>query len=146
MGVALRSTDPLAAPRPGAGLRDLRIAHHDGTRRAPAAHAGRLLRARGVLRGAAAPVMVNGKKLRLLDGYASVTGIEYEMYDMFGIYYETVAPEAFDQTLAAHPDVAFLVNHKGLTMARTVARQGEDPTLLLDADPRGLHSAAYVNP
>src|SRR5260370_30373402 len=110
MGVALRSTDTLAAPRTRAELRDLRIAHHDGNRRALPGHAARLLPVRAVLRAAAAPVMVNGKKLRLLDGYASVTGIQYEMYDMFGIYYETVAPEAFAQTLAAHPDVAFLVN------------------------------------
>jgi hypothetical protein len=87
------------------------------------------------------PVKVNGKDLHQLDGYASVVGVEYEMYDMFGIFYERVAPEAFDVTLAANPDVAFLVNHKGLTMARTT-----NGTLQLEADPRGLHSLAYVNP
>jgi len=42
--------------------------------------------------------------------------------------------------------VAFLVNHKGLSMARTVGRGGEPPTLTLDSDPRGLHARAYVNP
>jgi len=87
-----------------------------------------------------APVQVGGKERTQLDGYASVVGVEYEMYDMFGPFGETIAPEAFDETLAADPDVAFLVNHRGLTMARTVNK-----TLTLEADPRGLHSLAYVN-
>jgi HK97 family phage prohead protease len=88
---------------------------------------------------------INGKQFAQLDGYASVTGIEYEMWDIFGPYGETIHPDAFTQTLAASPDVAFLVNHKGLVMARTKNPSG-DPTLILDADPRGLHSRAYVNP
>src|SRR5262249_31557480 len=45
------------------------------------------------------------------------------------------------KTLAANPDVAFLVNHKGVTMARTT-----NATLQLAADARGLHSLAFVNP
>jgi HK97 family phage prohead protease len=86
-------------------------------------------------------VLINGKSMEQLDGYASVTGVEYEMWDMWGPYGEKVAPTAFDKTLGANPDVAFLINHRGLTLARTSAG-----TLTLDADPRGLHSLAYVNP
>jgi HK97 family phage prohead protease len=88
----------------------------------------------------------DGVQLHQLDGYATVFEIEYEMWDMFGPYGETVAGDAADETLAANPDVAFLVNHKGLTMARTRSREGRRPTLELDADPRGLHAEAYVNP
>ena len=86
-------------------------------------------------------VLVNGKSMIALDGYASMTGLEYEMWDMFGPYGETIDPRAFDWTLSRSPDVAFLVNHKGLTMART-----SKGTLNLDNDPRGLHSEAFVNP
>jgi hypothetical protein len=64
-------------------------------------------------------VMHNGKELAQLDGYASVTGIAYDMWDMFGPYTESIDPDAFTDTLAAKPDVAFLLNHKGMTMART---------------------------
>jgi HK97 family phage prohead protease len=87
------------------------------------------------------PVTLNGKSMHQLDGYASVVGVEYEMWDMFGPFGETIDPKAFDQTLAAGPDVAFLVNHKGLTMARTT-----NGTLTLEADPRGLHALAFLNP
>ncbi|HMH90729.1 MAG TPA: HK97 family phage prohead protease [Streptosporangiaceae bacterium] len=83
----------------------------------------------------------NGKKHNQLDGYASVTGIEYEMWDMWGPYGETVSQSAFDATLAADPVVVFLINHTGLPLART-----DNGTLLLDADPRGLHMLAYANP
>lgn len=87
------------------------------------------------------PVMIGGKSLHQLDGYATMYGVEYDMYDMFGIYYESVHPDAASITLAADPDVAFLVNHRGMTMART-----RNATLQLDSDPRGLHALAYVNP
>jgi hypothetical protein len=129
-----------------ADLRSLRAERLGGSRRGLPGEAARLQPFRATFRAAAAPVMLNGKKMRQLDGYASITGIEYEMWDMFGPYGETVAPTAFDKTLAANPDVAFLVNHRGLTMARTVAAKGYDPTLLLDADPRGLHMVSYLNP
>ena len=89
------------------------------------------------------PVKVAGKELQRLDGYASVVEQRYPMWDMWGEYGETIAAEAFDATLAAGPDVAFLVNHRGVTMART---KGSTPTLTLDADPRGLHMEALVNP
>ena len=50
----------------------------------------------------------NGQQLYHLTGSPSVTDKPYEMYDMFGPYEEIVAREAFTDTLAAEPDVAFL--------------------------------------
>lgn len=76
-----------------------------------------------------------------VDGYASIVGRKYDMWDMFGEYTELVMPGAFDETLAAKPDVAFLTNHRGVTMARTT-----NGSLQLSADNKGLHSLAYLNP
>jgi HK97 family phage prohead protease len=79
--------------------------------------------------------------LNQLDGYASMVDRAYEMWDFVGPYEEVVAAGAFDATLAANPDVAYLVNHKGVTMARTT-----NGTLELEADALGLRTRAYVNP
>lgn len=76
-----------------------------------------------------------------LSGVASVTETPYEMWDMFGPYTETVSATAFDDSLSRRPDVAFLVNHGGLTMARTT-----NGTLLLSASPQGLGTEAWLNP
>lgn len=89
----------------------------------------------------AQPVERDGKSLIQLDGYASTTNKPYEMWDMFGPYTEKVAGGAFDVTLAADPDVAYLVNHKGVTMARTT-----NHTLELEADGLGLRTRGFVNP
>ena len=123
-----------------AEVRAMRAAALGGQRRGLTGGAARLepFRAHFIRRE---NVVIGGKEMAPLDGYASITGIEYEMYDMFGLYYEQVAPAAFDATLAASPDVAFLLNHRGMTMARTT-----NGTLELDADPRGLHARAFVNP
>src|SRR6266487_3590060 len=59
----------------------------------------------------------NGKPMYNLLGIASVTDTPYDMYDMFGPYEEIIDHRAFDATLAADPDVAFLLNHRGMTMA-----------------------------
>ena len=83
----------------------------------------------------------DGKELHQLDGYASVVDKPYEMWDFLGPYTEVVAAGAFDDTVAADPDVAFLVNHRGMTMARTTAG-----TLELEADALGLRSRAFLNP
>jgi HK97 family phage prohead protease len=88
----------------------------------------------------------NGKPMYNLVGVASVTDQPYEMYDMFGPYEEIIAREAFTATLAADPDVAFLVNHRGLTMARTRAKEGSQRTLSLRMVDQGLESDAWVNP
>jgi HK97 family phage prohead protease len=63
------------------------------------------------------------------------------MWDMFGPYQEGVSRGALDESLKRTPDVAFLVNHKGVTMARTTSG-----TLELAADSTGLAMVAYLNP
>jgi|GEM_PF-993652 len=83
----------------------------------------------------------NGQQLYYLDGIASVTDRRYRMWDTFGEYDEIVERSAFAETLAASPDVAFLLNHKGMTMARTQAN-----TLTLSMTERGLRSQAWLNP
>jgi HK97 family phage prohead protease len=83
----------------------------------------------------------DGKELHQLDGIASVTDRAYEMWDLFGPYNEIIEGDAFDETLAANPDVAFLVNHRGVTMARTT-----NGSLELSVDGLGLHARAFVNP
>jgi HK97 family phage prohead protease len=82
-----------------------------------------------------------GQERYQLDGYATVFGRGYEMWDLFGPYREFVDQGAADDTIAANPDVAFLVNHRGVTMARTTAK-----TLELEVDALGLRSRAFVNP
>jgi HK97 family phage prohead protease len=74
-------------------------------------------------------------------GYASVTETPYDMWDMFGPYTETIASTAFDQTLADSADVAFLLNHGGMTLARTASG-----TLRLEADDTGLLTDADLDP
>jgi len=86
-------------------------------------------------------VMRDGKELVELEGYASVVETPYDMWDFFGPYQEVISARAFDKTLAAKPDVAFLVNHRGVTMARTT-----NNTLQLSTDSTGLLSRAWLNP
>jgi HK97 family phage prohead protease len=81
-----------------------------------------------------------GGTLVELQGYASTTEQPYEMYDMFGAYDEVVRRGAFGKTLAEGADVSFLVNHGGLTMARTKAE-----TLRLEEDSTGCLSIATLN-
>jgi HK97 family phage prohead protease len=82
----------------------------------------------------------NGQLMYHLTGIASVTNTPYEMYDMFGPYEEVMDHHAFDETLANEPDVAFLVNHRGLSMARTT-----NGTLELSMVKEGLNSEAWLN-
>lgn len=88
----------------------------------------------------------NGKPMNNLVGIASVTNTPYEMYDVFGPYEETIDHGAFSETLAADPDVAFLLNHRGMTMARTRAKEGSDRTLSLRMVNEGLEADAWLNP
>lgn len=88
----------------------------------------------------------NGKPMYNLLGIASVTETPYEMYDMFGPYEETIDHAAFNETLAADPDVAFLLNHRGMTMARTRSKEGSQRTLSLRMVSEGLESDAWLNP
>lgn len=75
------------------------------------------------------------------QGYASRTETPYPMFDMFGEYTETIKTGAFGRTLKDGPDVAFLINHSGMTMARTKAG-----SLDLAEDGIGLDSQARFNP
>lgn len=83
----------------------------------------------------------NGQQMYHLSGIASVTDVPYEMYDDFGPYEEVVVASAFSETLAADPDVAFLINHRGLSLARTT-----NDTLQLELTSMGLQSDAWLNP
>lgn len=69
-----------------------------------------------------------------LVGHASVFG---QVAEVRGGY-ERIAPEAFDRALAEKHDVALLVNHDGLPLARTTSgtlRLGKDAEgLTVDAD------------
>ncbi len=83
----------------------------------------------------------NNQERFKVEGYASVVEKKYRMWDMFGEYDEIVSQGAFDETLSKNPDVAYLVNHRGVTMARTV-----NGSLELKADGKGLFTVAYLNP
>jgi HK97 family phage prohead protease len=83
----------------------------------------------------------NNQEKAKLVGTASVAEKRYRMWDMFGEYDEVVDQAAFNETLSKSPDVAYLVNHKGVTMARTTSG-----SLLLSSDSQGLQTEAYVNP
>jgi HK97 family phage prohead protease len=83
----------------------------------------------------------DGKELYHLHGYATVFDTPYPMWDMFGEYDEIVRGGAADLTLAKEPDVSFLVNHGGVTMARTT-----NGSLELEADKVGLAQDAWLNP
>lgn len=86
-------------------------------------------------------VDVGDKQFYRLEGHASTTEQPYEMWDFWGPYTEVVSRGAFARTLGSNPDVAFLVNHSGLTMARTTAG-----TLELSEDEIGLLAGALLNP
>jgi HK97 family phage prohead protease len=83
----------------------------------------------------------SGGETLLFEGYACVTEAPYEMYDLFGPYTEVVRSGAFKKTLSEGADVPFLVNHEGLTLART-----KSGTLRLSEDSSGLHTEADLDP
>lgn len=85
----------------------------------------------------------DGKSFHQLEGVASVVETWYQMYDFWGPFEEKIAAGAFDKTLAADPDVAFLLNHRGMTMART--KKSRTLELFLDEDG-SLASRAFLNP
>ncbi|MEV6046043.1 HK97 family phage prohead protease [Streptomyces xanthochromogenes] len=74
-------------------------------------------------------------------GYACVTEQGYEIEDWLGPYTEVVRQGAFTKTLSEGADVPFLVNHGGLTLART-----KSGTLRLAEDGTGLHTEADLDP
>lgn len=83
----------------------------------------------------------SGGEALTFTGYACVTETPYEMSDWAGPFTEVVRQGAFAKTLAESADVPFLVNHGGLTLART-----KSGTLQLSEDDTGLHTEASLDP
>lgn len=75
------------------------------------------------------------------SGYASVVERAYEMEDLFGPFDETITQGAFKRTIADGCDTAFLLNHEGMSLART-----KSGTLKLSEDGTGLYSEAVLDP
>lgn len=86
-------------------------------------------------------VTQNGEEKVHFNGIASVTDTPYRMYDWLGEYDEVITRSAFEQALATQPDVAYLINHAGISMARTTSG-----SLILGMTPTGLGMDAYCNP
>lgn len=82
-----------------------------------------------------------------LSGVASRTGVYYDVAGgTWPGWREMIMPGAFRRTLDHGPDVAFLVNHEGLPLARTTAGTLalREVTQTSDA-PAGLHMDAQVD-
>lgn len=88
---------------------------------------------------------VDGRSVYEVEGYATVYDRGYEMWDKAGSYTELVNPHALDRSLASQPNVAFLVNHAGVAMARTRMSGGRNPSLILRSDSTGLGINAWLN-
>jgi len=88
-----------------------------------------------------------GREMYQTDGYFTVYGRGYEMWDMYGPYQEEVVQGAGAVSLAGKPDTNFLINHTGLALARTGGPwNGNRGTLeLTEQDVGGWHRA-YLNP
>jgi HK97 family phage prohead protease len=78
----------------------------------------------------------------VVRGYASLFNSVYSVGGGpdFGGFDEQVDRAAFDKTLSAKPDVHFLINHEGRSLART-----KSGTLALATDKTGLLSEARVD-
>ena len=78
----------------------------------------------------------------LVRGYASLFNSPYPVAGgpEKGGWIESIDKKAFDVTLAAKPDVHFLINHEGATLART-----KSGTLKLSTDNKGLLSEARID-
>jgi HK97 family phage prohead protease len=82
-----------------------------------------------------------GAESLTFTGYACVTEVGYTMSDWLGDFTEVVRKGAFTKTLSENADVPFLVNHGGLTLART-----KSGTMELSEDDTGLHVEARLDP
>jgi HK97 family phage prohead protease len=78
--------------------------------------------------------------LLTFDGYATVYERGYEMWDWYGPYTEIVSAGAGAVSLSRSPDVAFLLNHRGMTLART-----KSGTLTLTEEEVGLRAVASLD-
>lgn len=77
----------------------------------------------------------------IVEGYASVFDVTYEVNDWLGSYEEMVAGGAFSRTLQERADVRLLINHEDLPLART-----KSGTLELWQDHVGLGYRAPLDP
>ena len=85
-----------------------------------------------------------GSRVELV-GYASTYNQPYQMWDGFGDYQEVARAGMCAKALAEGCDVAYLLNHGGLTLARTKNGLGLEPSLRLAEDSTGLHTTAVLN-
>lgn len=83
----------------------------------------------------------NGQQRYHVYGHASVVERPYEMWDTFGPYKEIIGRDGIASALAADPDMAFLTNHRGVTMARTTSG-----SLVLGLDDIGFAIDGWLNP
>ena len=72
-----------------------------------------------------------------VQGYATVFDQET---DIAGIFREVIRPGAFRNAIERGDDVAFLINHGGLPLARSTSR-----TLALSEDTRGLRISTTLD-
>jgi HK97 family phage prohead protease len=98
------------------------------------------------------PNGAGGMNLRF-TGFACVTGDDaaYEMEDWLGPWTESVSIGAFTKTLAEGADCAFLLNHAGMTLARTKPgtlklAEESNPTASPIYGVTGLHTEALLDP
>lgn len=82
-----------------------------------------------------------GGSILTYTGYAYAAEQTYTMYDMFGEYEEVMRNGAAKSTIAQGCDTAFLLNHEGMTLART-----KPGTLQLSEDDFGLLTVAQFDP
>lgn len=88
----------------------------------------------------ASKVRRNGKDMFRTEGFFTVYNRGYPMWDSFGEYEEQVGSRSGAKSLARDPDVAWLENHRGITMART--RNG---TLILSELSEGGWHEGFLN-
>lgn len=83
-----------------------------------------------------------------VSGFASVTEVPYQMFDLFGPYTEVVSRDAFDVTLAGSPLVEFTINHaRGGSIPMAHTRNGTlDLSAIKDGETTGLWYDARVDP
>lgn len=94
----------------------------------------------------AEPEKRNGKDMVHTSGYFTAYDRCYPMWDDFGPYDEVTRRGSGATTLATDPDVCFLINHKGLALARTRGTKATTRTLELREDSAGGFHDAWLNP
>jgi HK97 family phage prohead protease len=131
---ARRAAAEKAVERAGGGDAEMRQQRRSApmakSRREPAV--GQQLRAE--------PEQRNGKPVLHTFGYFTAYNKPYPMWDDYGAYHELTARGSGAATLARQPDLGFLINHTGLTMART-----KNGSLVLREDEHGGWHDAWMN-